>query len=216
MKPAPVVLIVACLSLFALAPACGPAGSYRVDDLQPKLAATGNRKLAVATHDQREYIRKDEKERSYLGALRKSGIPYDMLTASGKPLADDLTGVLCAALTRAGYTVLPIQVVPHFTELDVVKALTEKGAGRSVLLVLSEWMSDTRGELTDLRFDLRLSVINEHRSMVAQARIKGQEQLSGPAGQQVPQALQAKLEQLLGHADVSATLGDPVPDAKTE
>jgi hypothetical protein len=195
--------------LLALLSGCGPAAKYRITDIGPNLAVQGARSLAVATHDQRPYIRKDEKARNYLGSLRKAGIPYDVVTESEAPLAESLTGVLVAALSAKGFAAQPVRVMPHFTEHDAVKTATAKGLDRTVLLVLSEWMSDTTGEQTDLTFDLRLNVINEHRSIVATAKVQGSQKLTGQAGSLVPRALRAKLEQLFDQADIRAALQDP-------
>jgi len=187
----------ASLLVIASTAGCGAGAKFRYDGYALALKAQGAGPLGLAVLDQREYIRSDEKARSYVGSVRKAGVPYDALTASGKPLAEDVQGVLSKALAARGFEIKTIKTAPHFTELEVVKLLVATGAKRSVLVAIREWMADVRSESIDLTFDLRITVVNEFRSIVAAAETKGTDHLSGRAQIALGQAYQAKLEGLL-------------------
>jgi hypothetical protein len=193
--------------LVSLGAGCGPPPRFAFHKAQLSLTAQGAASLAVATHDQREYIRSDEKVRSYLGSVRKAGIPKDALTESGKPLAADVSSVLIAALAKRGFAPVPVKVMPHFTELDAVKVLMKAGQGHGLLLVIKEWHSDSKSESTKLRFDLRLSLINPHRSVVAESKLSGEKSLSGRPDIALPIAYQALLEKLVNDEKLVAALG---------
>jgi hypothetical protein len=157
--------------LVSLGAGCGPPPRFAFHKAQLSLTAQGAASLAVATHDQREYIRSDEKARSYVGSVRKAGIPKTALTESGKPLAADVNVVLIAALTNRGFAPVAVKVMPHFTELEAVKALMKADQGHGLLLVIKEWHSDSGSESTSLKYDLRLSLMNQHRSVVAESKL---------------------------------------------
>ncbi len=199
----------ALLGLLAICAAagCGAGGTFRYHGYDLDLKVQGDVPLALAVHDQREYIRSDEKVRAYVGAVRKAGVPYDALTASGKPLATDVQGVVAKALTKRGFKVEQVKAAPHFKELDVVKLLVATGAEHSVLVAIREWMADVRSETIELSFDLRLAVINKHRSIVAQVERKGTDELSGRPEIALGQAYRAKLEELVNDPKIVEALG---------
>lgn len=202
-----IAAVLAGLMAICTAVGCGAGGKFRYHGYDLELKAQGDGPLGLAVHDQREYIRSDEKVRAYVGDVRKAGVPYDALTTSGNPLATDIQGVLAKALSKRGFKVEQVEVAPHFKELDVVKLLVATGAERSVLVAIREWMADVRSENIELSFDLRLAVINKHRSIVAEVEHKGTDKLSGRPEIALGQAYRAKLEGLLNDPKIVEALG---------
>src|SRR5690349_16603822 len=75
---------------------CGGCYKQSYDEVIPKIEATANRSIVVATHDQRPYIVSGEAKPEVVGVKRGGfGNPFPVSTASGRPLADDMTQVIC-------------------------------------------------------------------------------------------------------------------------
>ena len=198
----------------ALATGCGVEATLRHHRVAIELEAAGAGELALAVHDQRPYVRSEEKIPVYVGSVRKAGIPYDAHTASGRPLAADMARVVERALAKRGFSVRRVDSQPAQIEIEVVKRLVASGGGRSLLLAIREWHADVRSEQTLLKYDLGLKVINAYRSVMAETDLRGEQELPGRPGIALPQAYREKLEGLLNAPAVVAALSGP-PAEKT-
>ena len=80
------------------------------------LQASGSHTIAVATHDEREYVRSGNKQPDFVGLQRGGyGNPFKVTTESGHALAQDVTDSITASATgyvpsTGGVTVVPSQV----------------------------------------------------------------------------------------------------------
>ncbi len=195
----------------ALVGGCGVEATLRHHRVSLELAVAGEAELALAVHDQRPYVRSEEKIPAYVGSVRKAGIPYDAHTASGRPLAADMARVVELALVKRGFSIRRIDSQPAQIEIEVVKRLVANGGGRSLLLVIRDWHADVRSEQTLLKYDLGLKVINAYRSVMAETNLRGEQELPGRPGIALPQAYREKLEALLNAPAVVAALSAPPP-----
>lgn len=188
---------------------CGVEATLRHHRISLELAVAGEAELALAVHDQRPYVRSEEKIPAYVGSVRKAGIPYDAHTTSGRPLAADMARVVERALAKRGFSIRRIDSQPAQIEIEVVKRLVASGGGRSLLLAIREWHADVRSEQTLLKYDLGLKVINAYRSVMAETTLRGEQELPGRPGIALPQAYREKLEGLLNAPAVVAALSGP-------
>jgi hypothetical protein len=93
---------------FALS-GCSAGWSHRYDNLAPRVDARGFGKVIVVTRDQRPYIVSGERKPQYVGTVRSLySEPWDIMTASGRSFAQDLSNAVCNALSGQGYECLPL------------------------------------------------------------------------------------------------------------
>jgi hypothetical protein len=69
----------------------------------PSLQYSSKERLAVGVQDRRPYILNRDKEENFVGLQRGGyGNPFDVRTASGLPLTEEMTKVLASALAQSG------------------------------------------------------------------------------------------------------------------
>jgi hypothetical protein len=177
----------------------------------PQLNVAGTGKLAVATHDQRPYIVSGDTVPEFVGLSRGGyGNPFKVHTESARPLAEEMTRVMCKALHEKGFQCVPVIVAARDRSDEVQRKLQEVAGNLALLLVLHEWKSDTYIN-TDLTYNVTLSVLDSRGAVIAKVDMKGVDNLGGdflnpPAHSRtaVPPAFKKKLEDLLNHPDVVA------------
>src|SRR5437763_1752035 len=77
----------------------------------PRMTARGPMSVALVVQDQRAPVLSGAKGPDFVGFQRSGfGIPYDVTTASGRPLADDFATSIRHGLQRAGYRVTAVPV----------------------------------------------------------------------------------------------------------
>lgn len=161
--------------------------------------------VAVGVQDLRSYIVSGDKDDDFAGLARSGyGIPYDIGTESDRPLAQEMADVFAVALRSSGATAKIVSLSPKMGRTEVIRAMTSAGTGRSLLLSVREWKTDTYGA-TGLEYDLELEALNAQGQVLAKQVTSGEEELGGSAwmfdpqshAQEVaPQAFRQKLEQL--------------------
>ncbi|MBJ6748712.1 hypothetical protein [Geomonas anaerohicana] len=204
------------VSLLALSVAlsgCVVGQSYRYHDTNLHVEASGNKSVAVAAVDRRPYVVSAEKEPNYVGTLRGGfGNPFNVTTESGKPLADDMSLVVCGSLKKKGFSCTPVTVPTNEADAQVKDKLKGASADRLMLLVIREWMSSTYTN-TGLNYDVQLTEMDREGAVLAEKQLKGEDDLGGsfmnPPGhakEAVPAAYKKKLELLLNDAAVAKEL----------
>lgn len=188
---------------------CAVGQTFHYHDATLEVKASGNTSVAVASVDNRPYVKAAEKEPTYVGNLRGGfGNPFNVTTDSGKPLADDMSSVICASLRSKGFTCTPVSILVNEPESQVKTKLKATHADRLMLLNIVEWMSSTY-QNTGLSYDLHLTEMSKDGAVLAEKNLKGEDDLGGSfinppahAKEAVPQAYKAKLESLLNDAAV--------------
>jgi len=96
--------------------------------------------ITLGVIDKRPYVLNGNKSPTYCGTLRSiGGIPYDVNTASGKPLAEMLQALIGTTLMHHGVNVDNMTSLPmDTTETEAAKILTAEDR-KAVLLLLNEW-----------------------------------------------------------------------------
>lgn len=202
-------------ALFLVGLLAGCAVGNKVDYRAQSVSLnTGSQKsIALGVHDQRPYVLSGNKTPQFVGIQRGGwGNPFDVLTQSGGPLAQDFTTSIAGALTRGGATVTA-KALPHSASKDAVTAqLLALTADKHLLVSYQEWKTDSLMN-TALIYDMTAQVLSGDGTVVAQNHISGRDKITGNVtGDQtrssasVPAAVSRKLQLLLGHKDIIAAL----------
>ncbi len=204
--------ILALLALCMLASGCavGVKHDYSPADTQFGIKSTSA--IAVAVHDQRPYVVSGDKQPDFVGLQRGGfGNPFDVVTASGKPLADEFADAIAYALRQGGANVTTIPVSAKESAAGVISKLRAASADRGVLLTLSEWKSDTYQNV-GLAYNIALSVYDGSGRLLAEASRRGNDNLGGGfnspevSRQNIPKAFRQKLKELFGDPKIKAAL----------
>jgi hypothetical protein len=200
---------------------CAVGVTHRYHDTMADLAArpAGVVAVAVAVRDARPYVLDGDKPPTFVGLSRGGyGNPFDVSTESGAPLADDMARVICNALERRGFACTALTGKGATTADDSGRRALAVDVGRIfdakrlLVVVLKEWKADTY-QNTSLIYDATLTVYGPDGSPLADAAIRGDDNLGGDmwnppehSRQAVPPAYKKKLEELLNDADVVGVL----------
>lgn len=201
------------LSLALLATGCVARQQVRYHDAALELKASARSLVAVAAHDNRSYVKNGEKEKNYAGNFRGGfGNPFNVTTESGRPLADDMASVICAAFVKKGFRCKEVPVEPNQDKGQISSKLVATDADKLLLLTIDEWYPTTF-QNTILSYNLDLNVMNRNGGTLVEKKVKGEEDLGGSffnppahAKEAVPQAYKRKLEELLNDAAVTDSL----------
>lgn len=191
---------------------CAVGNQHVYHDSDIGVSYQGSRSVAVTAVDKREYVLSGEKQPDFVGLSRGGfGNPFNVTTASGNPLATDITEVVSEALSDRGFKTLPV-VVNHNEDMIGINAkLKDTGTDRWVIVTLTNWKSDTF-QNTALIYDVTLSVMDGNGQQLAMSHIEGRDNLAGSwnppahAKKAVPVAFKEKFEQLLNDETIAAAL----------
>lgn len=192
---------------------CAMGNQHRYHDVTAELAYAGSGDVAIAVADQRQYVVSGDKGPQFVGLSRGGfGNAFQITTASGKPLADDIAAAIGLSLAAKGFQPRAIACAPGTGEDAATDLLRTAGAAHGLLVVLREWKSDTYVN-TALDYDVTLRVFGASGQRLAEASCSGKDDLGGSAWNPpsharsaVPKAFRQKLELLLGDAAVAAAL----------
>src|SRR5919201_2214627 len=187
----------------ALLSGCAVGNRYAYQTVVANPQLSGTTPVAVATHDQREYVRSGSKAPQFVGLQRGGfGNPFDVLTADDKPLADAMTTALVNTLAKKGFRAQPVIVAHSVAAADAREQAARAGADRALVLTLQEWKSDSVMRVA-LAYDMTMSVLDRSGAVLAEKRLQGNDNLGAaplsPAavGDIVGAAFKTKLEQML-------------------
>jgi hypothetical protein len=126
-----------------------------------------------------------------------------------------MTDAICTALEDEDFQCVTISTAASESPEAVRRKLQTAAGDKKLLLVLSEWRSDTHFD-TVLIYNATLSVLDQHGTILAEAHTEGRDVLGGNAidpigfaAGVVPQAVKRKLQELLNHPDVIIALQSP-------
>jgi hypothetical protein len=198
--------------LFAIS-GCAIGNKHNYRDVIATLPTTSGVNVAVATHDQRPYVLDNDKSPAFVGLQRGGyGNPFDVENLGGEPLSSSFSSSVCSSIKASAGTCTVVTTQPS-DQMDALKErLVATQAPRSVLFTLREWKSDTMMN-TALHYNVTMDVFSPNGALLLTRRIQGVDDLRGSfwnapgyAKRAVPGAFKAKLEGLLGDAQVMAAL----------
>lgn len=129
--------------------------------------------VSLAVIDKRPYVLDGTKKPSYSGTQRSiGGVPYNVNTASGKPLAEDLQEMVGNTLMKYGIIVDKKALLPiDITEQEAVKKITSKEK-KAILLFINEWR--THIYINPIfEYDLKILAIGTDGNILSSAINKG-------------------------------------------
>lgn len=193
--------IVALILLAAGLSGCVGAGhQYDYQSSAPTLASAAT-PVAVAVHDRRSYVLNGSKSEDFLGLQRNGlGMPFDVRTQSGRPLAADMAQAIAAGM-GGNATAIPLN--PGQSHEAAIQALQSFGKPRALLLTVREWKMDTLVN-SRLSYDMTLEALAANGRVLAAQTVQGSDDLGGDtwgligthAKEVAPEALRRKIEEL--------------------
>lgn len=191
---------------------CAVGNKYDYQSTTLALPVSGSGELGYSVIDNRSYVLNGDKKPDFIGLQRGGfGNPFDVTTASGKPLTQDIASVLGQALLNAGYNPQEISI-SSADESVMATAVSNAGKFRNVVLIVTEWKTDAMLNLT-LHYNLALKVLNAAGNVIASNETQGKEAASGAGFQSqnarsASAALETKVARLFNTPEIKAALGN--------
>ena len=174
-----------------------------------------SQKVMVAVHDMRPYVQNNNKSPNFTG-IQKSiyGIPYNVTTKSGKPLADDF-GLLIVNTMKFRKVTASQQEIPYLWSFDVFKqrVLGKEKGSKVYYLEMMEWKTETHFRPA-LHYDLKLLVFDDQANEVANNQEKGffYFDKSQPGKENLATATSDILEKLFAEKKLNNPVNSTPPD----
>jgi len=202
-----------CFGVIFFLGGCAAGNKYSYHNVSANITASGDKTIGVATHDQREYVLSGKKSPDFIGLQRGGfGNPFDVSTASGRSLAEDMTKTISSSLSNKGFKTIPVIVLPSDNANTVLAKLKATPSELFVLFTLNEWKSDSLTSVT-LIYDVTLKVYNKMGVLLAEKSLKGRDYLGEISGirltyakKAVPDAFKQKIEELFNNPDITNAL----------
>lgn len=180
----------------------------------PRLEATGNQSIALGVQDRRPYVLSKEKQENFVGLARGGfGIPFDVVTATGGPLANDFAITLGKAFSSRGFQVKFVQLNPNASLDQIVKSLIGAGKERSILIRFTEWKTDS-SMTSSIHFNLMMRVYDKTGQILGENQISGKEKIETIGSSMtyahlkntVPVAFNERMERLINNPKIVRAL----------
>jgi len=204
--------IVGVVMVAALAGGCAVGQQITYTSQVPRIRSPGPVKVAVAVQDARQEVRFGTKSPNFCGMFRGGfGNPFDVTTASNRPLATDFADVIGRGLAAAGMYVAPVPAAPNQQDAETVRGLASQGADRALLIQIAQWKSDTY-QNTSLEYFVTARVLDAQGRLLGEDQITGKDSLGGAwnpgahAKEVVPLAYREGLERLLNSPRIQLAL----------
>lgn len=182
-------------------------------EISLNLTPSGTTAILLAVHDQRTEMISTGKEPEFVGYMRSGfGIPFNIGTKSGQPLAVDLANVIGNALIKKGFAVKNMPTSPSETHEQLVQKMKEAKAGMPVILHLTTWHSDCY-QVVWYYYNLVLQVYDTEGKFIGQKMIEGKESVGSSfwnppkfARKNLPPAMKKRLEELFNSPEIVALI----------
>lgn len=166
--------------------------------------------IALGVQDNRAAIKSGEKSPDYVGKQRDGwGIPYDVRTSSGQPLASDVASMISNTLTRGGGKVTTTTLTSNMTEAQAKDALATSGAERRLYVTIQEWRSDSLMR-TSIHYDITTKVMDQNNQLLAEKTERGEDAIDQAAmyngGSAISSVFQRAIETMLRDPGLRAAL----------
>ncbi len=170
-----ILLVLVCSLLLSCA--AGNRYNYRVQTATLPLKPTEQRALVLAVEDMRPYVLNGEKTPDFVGLQRGGyGNQFDVTTASGKPLTEDMAVSIASSLDYSGYKVVVADTKPDLATLT--QLAQDKNIDRVVWLKVRNWKSDIYMSI-GLKYDLHLAVYDAAGNLLGENAMSGDEAVGG-------------------------------------
>lgn len=192
---------------------CAVGNKHVYNDITPIVGTRTDKSVAVAAVDQRSYVLSGQSTPDLVGMQRGGfGNPFDVLTASGRPLSGEFATAMKDALAKNGVKVMAIDTKPATSTQPAMTDLIASAGDRLLLLGIQEWIGDSQIN-TEVRYELQLVVADSGGKTLASKRYSGTRALGGshinPPGhakEVMPKAFQETVETLLNSPEIATAL----------
>jgi hypothetical protein len=197
---------------------CAIGNRYDYSVIVADFNFSGNAAIIVAVHDQRGYIRTESKKPDFIGLQRSgwpiSGVPHDVCTENGKPLADNIAQVISQSLSKRGFKVTPV-VFSYADKTNVaLNKIAPFEADRLVLVIIEEWKTDTL-KYSKLIYSLTVKVFDSDTRVLAIKTASSAGQNIGTEPEVVaPRILGERVEDLMNDPSIAASLINSTQEVK--
>ncbi len=189
---------------------CAIGNQYDYRRVNIALPLTGSGELGVAVVDNRQYVLNGDKPADFVG-LQRGGFanPFNVTTASGNSLTQDMSVSLQKGLRDSGYDVTELRIGTADPR-EVASAVAEGGIPRNAVLIVTEWKTDIYMNMK-LSFDLLLQVVTAQGETIASNQMQGEEKLTGGGfesqnSQTAAATFETKVGRLFNHPDILEAL----------
>jgi hypothetical protein len=201
------------VAVLVLSTGCAVGNQYALGQAQVTVPNRGQGAVVVAAVDQRNQVIGEGTSPDVVGVQRAGfGNPWEVTTASGEPLATEVSRSIAQALTHAGYSVTIVPASVGRSSSEVISTVVAKNQGKGIVVSILNFWSDTYNNVT-LHYDITLTVVDASGNVLAEATSKEAAELGGSfmnppkhAKKAVPEAYGRILGQLLSDAKVQAAL----------
>lgn len=191
--------------------AMGNKYNYEAGSMDIPVKPSGQDTIVLSVEDWRPYVLDGDKEPNFVGLQRGGfGNPFDVTTASGKPMIDEMSVAVIRGLKGAGFKVVNVPGKRGNTYL--VETASKNGAVRIVVLRVLDWKSDVFMGVT-LNCDLHLSVLDKEGKMLAESKDRfigkvasGSWATESDNSQALAEEFSRRVETLFNSADVKTAL----------
>lgn len=207
------LLQLSALALTVLLTGCAVGNKHAYHDANATTTTSTDKSVAVTSVDQRAYVVSGKSTPDFVGMQRGGfGNPFDVRTVSGKPLADEFSEAIKAALVRNGVNVIAIDSRTAADNRGAMTSLIATHRDRLLLLGINEWVSDTF-QNTSLSYTLKLAVTDSNGKEIATKSLDAELNLGGsvlnPPGhakEVIPGKFRSAVEQLLNSPEIASAL----------
>ncbi|MHA1537681.1 MAG: hypothetical protein ACTSUD_09005 [Alphaproteobacteria bacterium] len=162
------------LTLLAAISACQQGGNIAVEPAQTALAENS---VSASVIDQRPYVvNGNESERLFGMTVSRWGKNTNLVTESGRPLAEDLTTELLDALDQRGFTTVGLKLRKGTSEAAAVAAFQPHATKRLVVVQIYEFQIKAINRV-GARWHLEAFVYDRSGNMLARRATRGLESL---------------------------------------
>ena len=186
----------------------GCAGGKKLSytDTAARFDASGMARVAVTAYDQRKLITSGQESPTFIGRERSIYHTAPVITASGRPLGDDIANLLATSLAAKGFQATPVVVSSSDSPDAAAQKMALLRVDRGIVLTLADWRTDTRTDndfKTQLFYDLDLRVLDPAGTVLAQRRLAGHDNEMRGAPRD---AFRQKLELLVNAPEITQAL----------
>lgn len=189
---------------------------YDYDWETPVFAVRTEDSVVVTVLDQRPEVLTGDELPTFVGLQRTSFglLAYDVSTASGRPLADDMADTIMRGLAVNYVPVEAIYVPASADASTATRTVIEAGTEKGLVVLLRQWETDTHINV-GIRYDLVVHVVDSNGNIFETATLVSEPDenaggdLLNPIGyavDHVPELVARVLERLINQPDIVAAL----------
>jgi len=196
--------------LFAFG-ACQQGFDYEFAAVDPALTVSSGRTISASVIDQRPYVVNGKESPRFVGTERgRYNNTIDVHTASGRPLAEELTDAVVRALERRGIAASALPL-PKGTPEDVaLTAFRAQGTERLLAVQMHEWRTKAYTRVTS-RWHMEAIVYDRSGGILARRATQGYQpvgatDVTGDGSEIAIREVTRKLSELLNERVITAAL----------